>query len=250
MRAGKITEHPARQAHEARARRLPHRQGGFGSLRRDVHCESRPQSLIGEYFLDCLPGTARQALKPGARIPVAQTASTIAPDLVNDILREPSASGCGSSSRSSVRAWPGAGRSSTPRSAARARRCARRTRSSRCLGDQNRTLRTWPSTPTRSSATSPPTARTSGASSTKASDTAQASAERAARDRRGPAEAPRLPRAAAADDEVARRGRRPPDAGAAEPRRVGAADHETSSTGSGRSRRPRARRSARSARRR
>ena len=32
---------------------------GFGSLRRDVHCESRPQSLIGEYFLDCLPGTAR-----------------------------------------------------------------------------------------------------------------------------------------------------------------------------------------------
>jgi virulence factor Mce-like protein len=62
---------------------------GFGSLRRDVRCESRPQSLIGEYFLDCLPGTARERLRPGARIPVAQTASTIAPDLVNDILREP-----------------------------------------------------------------------------------------------------------------------------------------------------------------
>jgi virulence factor Mce-like protein len=62
---------------------------GFGSLRRDVHCESRPQSLIGEYFLDCLPGTSPQRLKPGARIPVQQTASTIAPDLVNDILREP-----------------------------------------------------------------------------------------------------------------------------------------------------------------
>ena len=59
----------------------------------------------------------------------------------------------------------------------------------------------------------------------KANDTAQASAERRPRDRRGPAEAPRLPRAVAADDEVARRGRRPPDAGAAEPRRVGAADH-------------------------
>jgi phospholipid/cholesterol/gamma-HCH transport system substrate-binding protein len=64
-------------------------KNGFGSLRRDVHCESRPQSLIGEYFLDCLPGTAKQKLKPGDRIPVSQTASTIAPDLVNDILREP-----------------------------------------------------------------------------------------------------------------------------------------------------------------
>src|SRR3954454_18209803 len=28
-------------------------QKGFGDLRKDVHCESRPQSLIGEYFLDC-----------------------------------------------------------------------------------------------------------------------------------------------------------------------------------------------------
>ncbi|MEA2289158.1 MAG: hypothetical protein QOD55_1155 [Solirubrobacteraceae bacterium] len=64
-------------------------RAGFGSLRRDVHCESRPQSLIGEYFLDCLPGTAPQRLRPGARIPVTQTASTIAPDLINDIMREP-----------------------------------------------------------------------------------------------------------------------------------------------------------------
>ena len=47
---------------------------GFGSLRSDVHCESRPQSLICEYFLDCLPGTARRRLRPGARIPVRQTA--------------------------------------------------------------------------------------------------------------------------------------------------------------------------------
>jgi virulence factor Mce-like protein len=62
---------------------------GFGSLRADVHCESRPQSLIGEYFLDCLPGTSPKRLKPGARIPVTQTASTIAPDLVQDVLREP-----------------------------------------------------------------------------------------------------------------------------------------------------------------
>jgi phospholipid/cholesterol/gamma-HCH transport system substrate-binding protein len=62
---------------------------GFGSLRRDVHCESRPQSLIGEYFLDCLPGTSPQKLPAGARIPVTQTSSTVAPDLVADIMREP-----------------------------------------------------------------------------------------------------------------------------------------------------------------
>jgi virulence factor Mce-like protein len=62
---------------------------GFGSLRTDVFCESRPQSLIGEYFVDCQPGTARTELKPGSVIPVTHTASTVAPDLVNDILRRP-----------------------------------------------------------------------------------------------------------------------------------------------------------------
>jgi virulence factor Mce-like protein len=64
-------------------------QNGFGSLRTDVHCESRPQSLIGEYFLDCAPGTAPARLKPDSVIPVTHTASTIGPDLVNDILRDP-----------------------------------------------------------------------------------------------------------------------------------------------------------------
>jgi len=62
---------------------------GFGSLRTDAFCESRPQSLIGEYFVDCRPGTAKTVLKAGSVIPVTQTASTVAPDLVNDILRRP-----------------------------------------------------------------------------------------------------------------------------------------------------------------
>src|SRR3712207_6472052 len=52
VRAGKITD--------MRVDRRTHRalvdfeitQTGFGSLRRDVFCESRPQSLIGEYFID------------------------------------------------------------------------------------------------------------------------------------------------------------------------------------------------------
>jgi virulence factor Mce-like protein len=62
---------------------------GFGSLRTDAFCESRPQSLIGEYFVDCQPGTAKTVLAPGSVIPVTHTASTVAPDLVNDILRRP-----------------------------------------------------------------------------------------------------------------------------------------------------------------
>src|SRR5215212_7561516 len=52
-------------------------QDGFGSLRKDVTCESRPQSLIGEYYIDCTPGTSPQKLPSGATIPVEQTTSTI-----------------------------------------------------------------------------------------------------------------------------------------------------------------------------
>jgi virulence factor Mce-like protein len=62
---------------------------GFGSLRKDVFCESRPQSLIGEYYIDCKPGQDREELEDGATIPVEQTASTIPLDLVNNVLRKP-----------------------------------------------------------------------------------------------------------------------------------------------------------------
>jgi phospholipid/cholesterol/gamma-HCH transport system substrate-binding protein len=62
---------------------------GFGSLRADVYCESRPQSLIGEYFIDCTPGKSPEKLKPGATIPVERTASTIPADLINNIMRRP-----------------------------------------------------------------------------------------------------------------------------------------------------------------
>jgi virulence factor Mce-like protein len=89
VRAGQITkiELDRRTRHALVGFRID--RNGFGSLRADVHCESRPQSLIGEYFLDCLPGTSPRRLQPGARIPVTQTASTIAADLVQDVLREP-----------------------------------------------------------------------------------------------------------------------------------------------------------------
>src|SRR5215212_11914875 len=62
---------------------------GFGSLRKDVTCESRPQSLIGEYYIDCKPGTSPEKLPNGATIPVEQTTSTIPIDLVNNMLRRP-----------------------------------------------------------------------------------------------------------------------------------------------------------------
>jgi phospholipid/cholesterol/gamma-HCH transport system substrate-binding protein len=64
-------------------------KAGFGSLRTDAFCETRPQSLIGEYFVDCRPGTAPERLRTGATIPVEQSASTIPVDLINNIMRRP-----------------------------------------------------------------------------------------------------------------------------------------------------------------
>jgi ABC-type transporter Mla subunit MlaD len=62
---------------------------GFGDFRRDASCEIRPQSLIGEYYVDCQPGGAERKLEPGGTVPVAQTSSTIPTDLVNNIMRRP-----------------------------------------------------------------------------------------------------------------------------------------------------------------
>ena len=62
---------------------------GFGSLRSDTTCESRPQSLIGEYFIDCNPGKAPEDLKPGSTIPVERTTSTIPADLLANVMRRP-----------------------------------------------------------------------------------------------------------------------------------------------------------------
>ncbi len=62
---------------------------GFGDLRRDAHCEIRPQSFIGEYFVQCQPGTSGERIPDGGRVPVAQTTSTIPLDLVNNIVRRP-----------------------------------------------------------------------------------------------------------------------------------------------------------------
>lgn len=62
---------------------------GFDSLRTDADCAVRAQSLIGEYFIDCDLGEAPERLPDGGRIPVEQTASTIPPDLINNVMRRP-----------------------------------------------------------------------------------------------------------------------------------------------------------------
>ncbi len=64
-------------------------QAGFGHFYSSAFCESRPQSLIGEYFLDCNPGTKGRVLKPGATIPVSHTFSTIPADVLLDTMRLP-----------------------------------------------------------------------------------------------------------------------------------------------------------------
>jgi ABC-type transporter Mla subunit MlaD len=62
---------------------------GFGDFRKDASCEIRPQSLIGEYYVDCQPGKSPEHLENGGTVPVEQTSSTIPVDLVNDIMRRP-----------------------------------------------------------------------------------------------------------------------------------------------------------------
>jgi virulence factor Mce-like protein len=62
---------------------------GFGDFRTDASCEIRPQSLIGEYYVDCQPGKSEERLKDGGTVPVEQTSSTIPTDIVNNIMRRP-----------------------------------------------------------------------------------------------------------------------------------------------------------------
>ncbi len=64
-------------------------QGGFGAFHSDAFCQSRPQSLIGEYFIECQPGNRGRVLPHGSTIPVSHTQSTIPADLLLNIMRMP-----------------------------------------------------------------------------------------------------------------------------------------------------------------
>src|SRR3954452_10770423 len=89
VRAGKIGQMKVDERTHRALVEIQINKTGFGSIRTDVTCQARPQSLIGEYFVDCQPGTSRTELKPGSTIPVSRTSSVVAPDLVNDVLRRP-----------------------------------------------------------------------------------------------------------------------------------------------------------------
>jgi virulence factor Mce-like protein len=62
---------------------------GFGGLRDDAACKIAQQSLIGEYYVECEPGKAGRRLPDNALVPVAQTESPIAADLVQNVMRRP-----------------------------------------------------------------------------------------------------------------------------------------------------------------
>ena len=89
VRAGKITRLKLDRKTKRAIVGFHVTEQGFGSLRVDATCATRPQSLIGEYFIDCQPGTATQKLPANGRIPVERTTTTVAPDLVNTVLRRP-----------------------------------------------------------------------------------------------------------------------------------------------------------------
>lgn len=72
---------------------------GFAPFHDDAHCTIRPQSLIGEKYVECTPGTsgARELAsvpsgQPGAGkhlLPLAKTSSPVDIDLIGNIMRLP-----------------------------------------------------------------------------------------------------------------------------------------------------------------
>ncbi len=68
-------------------------QPGLAAFHSDATCDSEPQSLIGEYFISCQPGTSGPRLRSGSTIPVTHTQSTIPADVILDTLRMPERQG-------------------------------------------------------------------------------------------------------------------------------------------------------------
>jgi ABC-type transporter Mla subunit MlaD len=62
-------------------------EGDLTRLGDETGCESSPQSLIAEYFLDCQP--AGEPLPEGGMIPAKQVKQTVQPDIVANTMREP-----------------------------------------------------------------------------------------------------------------------------------------------------------------
>lgn len=78
---------------DRRARVTMEVEEGFGPFRRDAQCTIRPQSLIGEKFVQCEVGSIEQPelarIGPRPTVPVRQTHSPVDLDLVFSALRRP-----------------------------------------------------------------------------------------------------------------------------------------------------------------
>src|SRR5919201_771966 len=71
---------------------------GFTPFHKNAHCTIRPQSLIGETFAECSPGSSAAPVLPTIKqgdgkgqhlLPVSNTSSPVDIDEINDIMREP-----------------------------------------------------------------------------------------------------------------------------------------------------------------
>src|SRR3954452_23879273 len=72
---------------------------GFSPFHKDAHCTIRPQSLIGEKYVECTPGSSKSPVLdviPDGRenagkalLPLAQTSSPVDIDLIGNINRLP-----------------------------------------------------------------------------------------------------------------------------------------------------------------
>src|SRR4051794_25701493 len=72
---------------------------GFTPFHKDAHCTSRPQSLIGEKYVECTPGSTKAPVPDSipdgqpdagkAMLPLAQTSSPVDIDLIGNINRLP-----------------------------------------------------------------------------------------------------------------------------------------------------------------
>ena len=138
---------------------------GLADLRKDARCEIRPQSLIGEYFVDCQPGTSRRAA-PGRRPPARGADQLHDRDRPGERHHAPALSRPPAADRGRARRRPRGppGRPQRRAPPRPSRRCARRAR--RCASSAARRGRSRSSsaTPTRSSARSRTASRTWSAS--------------------------------------------------------------------------------------
>src|SRR5215213_9274644 len=75
VRAGKIKELEVDKKTKRAVVSFTVTETGFGALRSDAVCQVQPQSLVGEYFVNCDPGTKGKKLESGDLIPVSHTSS-------------------------------------------------------------------------------------------------------------------------------------------------------------------------------